>query len=105
MNISTSAFAPYVGGPGLQITVNGGTILCSNISTTLPTTTVQLTANATNYVYISILLPLKGTTSPQPAPTITTNTTGPDGIPLCMVVTSLTGIMSISDTRPDIVIY
>jgi hypothetical protein len=109
MNQVSSAFAPYVGALGLQVTISAGTVLCANISTVLPRTVVQLTANSTSYVYVKFLQ--VGSISPgnpaQITPTIavTTDTTkGPDGIPICVAVTGATGVLSLSDVRPDMMI-
>ena len=106
MNTSSSAFTVFIGPPGLQVVVLGGTVLCANVSTVLPTTIIALTASAVNFVYVKFV------SASNPAaggvvPTIAANadtTKAPDGIPLATVTTNSTGVTSIVDTRPDFII-
>src|SRR5437867_2823806 len=114
MNQSTSAFTPYIASPGLQITVTGGTIQCANIITTLPTTVIPLTANSTSFVYIQFLqigditLPFTAQAVPGQVTPLFASTTdtskGPDGILIATVITGTSGVLSLKDMRPDLII-
>src|SRR5438094_6300502 len=102
MNQSSSAFAPYLGGPGLQVTISPGTVLCSNVITKLPLTIISLAPNTTSFVYIQFLqigditLPFTPQANPAqvtPIIAVTTDTKkGPDGIPLALVVTAANSV-------------
>ena len=114
MNQSSSAFAPYLGGPGLQVTISPGTVLCSNVITKLPLTIIPLAPNSTSFVYIQFLqigditLPFTAQAVPgkvTPIIAVTTNANvGPDGIPIATVVTGASSVLSLVDTRPDLIL-
>ena len=53
MQTNTNAFAPYIAGAGLNIGVLPGTALIGTTPIAVGGTTVSLTANATNYVYLN----------------------------------------------------
>jgi hypothetical protein len=104
-NIGSNAFSPFVGGPGLHVSISGGTILLDNVSTTLAATTLPLIPNAVNYIFIKGVVgtgSLAGTLTPL----ITSNITGFDGlVNIAVVVTNANGILSITDSRPDLIVY
>src|SRR5215471_14801973 len=110
MNTSSSAFAPYIGSGGpLTVTLTGGTVLCGNVSTVLPTTVLQLTPNSVSYVYIKFLnigsISAGNPAQITPIFTVTTDPTkGPDGIPIAVVVTNAASVVSLSDVRPDVML-
>jgi hypothetical protein len=90
-----TALSPFIGPPGLNIEIYQGIVLINGGEVNFPTTLVGLSANSTTFVFINI-----GTG------TIQINNTGfPAGnFPICVVVTSNTGIISLVDYRPDYVI-
>jgi hypothetical protein len=92
MAINTSAFA-FIPGPGLTGFVNPGNLFFSGVASTVALTSVTLTANATNSVYVDLQ-----------SGTVTSGTSGFPlaSIPIATVVTDPTNITSIVDNRPDL---
>ena len=90
----SNAFVPQQIFPGLNITVNAGQIYLGGTGTIISvgTTTVNLTASATNYVYLDYGLSI-----------ITANTTGFPGscYPIATAITNTTSLVSFTDNRVD----
>ncbi len=91
-----NAFAPFIGGPGLLITVNGGAVVNSlGQPISVPSTVVGLAANSTTYIFLNLT-----------AVAIQTNTTGFVGgkttYPISVVAANNVGITSVLDQRADI---
>ena len=88
-------FAAYIAGPGLNIMVSGGTMLVGGSLLQLPNTVVGVTANATNFIYVDVN-----------AGALMASTVGfPVGtFPIATVISSATGIVSLTDSRPDFIL-
>ena len=88
----TNAFVPERG-LGLSANIGKGTTwFNSNVVIFSSETNVALTANSTNYIFLNVA-----------SNNLQVNTTGyiANSIPLATVVTTLTGVASLIDTRPD----
>jgi hypothetical protein len=86
--------APFIGGPGLLITVTGGVVFANNSTNTIPQTGVPLVASTVNYVYLTLGGPVA----------IATNTTGFPVLnmyPIAIVITNNSNAVGLIDTRPD----
>jgi len=90
----TNRFCPQITGPGLSLTVGSGKVYLSGSNTilSLPSSQVNLTANATNYVYLLYA-----------SQAVVANTTGfpLNSYPIATVVTTTSGIRSLIDQRAD----
>jgi hypothetical protein len=88
----TNALAPFIGQPGLEISVSPGVLWLNGFIINLPLGTVFLPPNSTSYVFLNTSSGLLGT-----------NTTGYNtvDIPIAAVVTSFTTVVSLTETRPD----
>src|SRR5215469_1603354 len=87
-----NVFAPYIAGPGLNLSVSSGQILVSGVPTVIPLTIVGLTANTTNYVFLNV-----GTGMVQAS----TSSFLAGSYPIATVGTSASGIKTLVDSRPD----
>jgi len=89
----TNAFAPYVDGGGLTLGVDAGVALIGTTPTIIGGQQVSLTAKATNYVLLNLSSGL-----------VQVNTTGftSGNYPIAIVVTHSTGIIALTDWRPDV---
>ncbi len=89
-----NAFAPFIDGPGLSITVQSGVVLLAAGSTaTVPLTAVSLTANATNYVYLNVSTGvIQVSTSAFPA----------GAYPIATAVTDTASVKTLTDSRADV---
>jgi len=89
----SNAFFPFVGPPGLFISVDAGDVLYNGTVTRVPLTTVALTASATNYIYLVIS-----------THTITKNTSGfpaADSFPIAVSTTDSQKVLTLVDSRSD----
>lgn len=86
-------FAPYIGAPGLSMTVGSGVLNIGTTATVVPLTVVGLAANATSFVFLNLT-----------SGAIQSNTSGfPTGVyPIATVTTNNVGVASLTDSRPDI---
>jgi len=89
----SNAFSAYVDGGGLTLGVTGGVALIGTVPTTILGGSVALTANTTNYVFLNLSLGV-----------VQVNTTGfgASEYPIATVVTTNSGIFTLTDSRPDI---
>ena len=88
-----NTLAPYIDGPGFILGVAAATVLQGGVIYNVPLTFVGLTANSTSYVFFN------GTA-------VQVNTSGfsPTVYPIAVVTTNNTGITTLIDSRPDILI-
>jgi hypothetical protein len=91
----SNAFSPYIDGGGLSLGVTGGVALIGTIPTTVPGGSVALTANATNYVFLNLSSGI-----------LQVNTTGfgVSEYPIATVVTTNSGIQTLTDSRADVAV-
>lgn len=93
-NVTTSAFAPTAG-YGLNVNIEGGSFYYGTTLTKVASKVQAVTASTTNYI---VLTPSSGL--------ISSSTSAFTAIqyPIAKVVTSTTGITSIVDSRPDVLV-
>jgi len=87
-------FAPFIGPPGLQISVDAGVVLISGAPVNVAATNVSLAPNTTTYVYLN-------TSSGN----ISSNTSGfpsTNCYPIAQVVTSTSSVLNLTDSRVDV---
>jgi hypothetical protein len=89
----TNAFAPYVDGGGLTLGVDAGVALVGTAPTIIGGQQVSLTAQTTNYVQLNLSTGV-----------VQVNTTGftSGNYPIAVAVTNSTGIIALTDWRPDV---
>ena len=94
-NISTNALSVKAGKPGLFVQVEGGSLLYNAVVTQIAEVDLALTANTTNYVFVTASTVVIGS-----------NTSGftTAQLPLATVVTKNSGVYTITDKRPDFLI-
>ncbi len=93
MQTSSNAFAPYIDGGGLQLSVLPGVALIGTTPTTIIGQSIALTANTTNYVYLNLT-----------SGTIEVNTSGfTSGVyPIAVVTTLDSSLKTLMDSRTDV---
>lgn len=94
MNSSSAALAPIISTDGLFLSILPGSFFIAGTLTALPASRVTLLQNSTNYVSLN-------TTSG----TLEVNQTGfatSGSYPIAVVVTGVSGIQSMTDSRPDL---
>jgi hypothetical protein len=96
MNRSSAALCPFVGIPGLFVSIRNASIFCGQTLYNLPDQVVALTPNASNYVSLNLVN--------FPPLVVQVNTTGfvPVSYPICVAVTDSNGITRLTDSRPDL---
>lgn len=95
--IKITAFAPSLQGSptqaGLNVTVQSGVAVISNVPTTVPTQTVAVGANTTTYIYLDMATGL-----------LATNTSGfaAAQYPIATAISFSSVISGLTDSRPDV---
>lgn len=89
----TNAFAAYIDGGGLTLGIDGGVALIGTTPTVVGGQKVTLSARTTNYVLLNLTTGL-----------VQVNTSGftSGNYPIATVVTNSTGILTLTDSRPDV---
>lgn len=90
----SSAFFPFIGPPGLFISVDAGDVLSAGVVTRVPLTQIALSPSATNYVFLTVS-----------TFTITKNTTGfptTDAFPIAIATTDSQKVLTLADERSDV---
>jgi len=90
----TSALAPFVGRPGLGISVNGGLLFVGNSVFALYGSFVPLAANSLNFVYLTV----------SPTVALAVNQSGfpaSNAMPIGLALTDNNSVKDLVDYRPD----
>jgi hypothetical protein len=90
----SNAFAPFIGGPGLFVSVDSGNVINSGANTFVPAATLSLPANSTVYVYLN--------TSSFTFSTSTSGFPSTSCYPIAVVTTGSSGVLNLTDSRPDV---
>ena len=95
MQALNNALYPFIGPIGLNLSVNGGTVLINGNPVVFPNILIGLSANKTSFVFINI-----GTS------TLQVNNTGfpANSYPIATAVTVNSGVSTLIDNRPDYVV-